>query len=115
MAVLAGIVPAHAVVGEGAALGADSERELVRRDRMARRRPNLAAAMHRRQGLDRHLHDAGDFRRAAFTRDGVFDRHFLHAEMIATKGAKAAMGPPSAPLKMAPSASVCCSSARSSI
>ena len=33
MPVLAGIVPAHAVVGEGAALGADSERQLVRRDR----------------------------------------------------------------------------------
>ena len=29
------------------------------------------------------MHDAGDFRRAAFARDGVFDRHFLHAEMIA--------------------------------
>ena len=39
MAVLAGIVPAHAVVGEGAALGAHSERELVRRDRMARPPP----------------------------------------------------------------------------
>ena len=55
---------------------------------MANRRPNLAAAMHGRQGLHRHMHDAGNFRRAALARDGVFDRHFLHAEMFADQRRK---------------------------
>jgi hypothetical protein len=31
---LAGIIPAHPVIGEGAAAAAYSQRELVRRDRM---------------------------------------------------------------------------------
>src|SRR6266568_9586494 len=31
------------------------------------------------------MHDAGDFGRAAFARDGVFDPHFLHTEMIANQ------------------------------
>ena len=92
MAVLAGIVPAHAVVGKGAALAAHSKRELVRRDRMANRRPNLAAAMHGRQGLYGHMHDAGNFRRAALAADGVFDRHFLHAEMFADQRRKGRHG-----------------------
>src|SRR5476651_2050181 len=71
MAVLARIVPAHAVVGKGAALDAHSKCELIR-DRMTNRRPDLAAAMHGRQRLHRHMHDAGDFRRAALASDGVF-------------------------------------------
>src|SRR4029079_1023658 len=83
MAVLARIVPAHAVVGKGTAFDANSERELVRGYWMAGRHPNLTAWMHGRQRLNRHVHDAGNFCRAAFSRDGVFDRHFLHAEMIA--------------------------------
>ena len=87
MAVLAGIVPAHAVVGKGATLDAHTKRELIR-DRMTNRRPNLAAAMHGRQRLHRHMHDAGDFRRAALASDGVFDRRFLHAKMLADQRRK---------------------------
>src|SRR5260370_23053659 len=41
MAVLAGIVPAHPVIGEGAARPAERDRDPVRSDRMAARRPDF--------------------------------------------------------------------------
>ncbi len=48
--------------------------------------------MHGRQRLNRHVHDAGDFRRAALAGDGVFDRRFLHAEMLADQRRKGRHG-----------------------
>src|SRR5258708_30771236 len=62
MAVPAGIVPAHPVVGNRAAAAAHRQRDPVRCDGVAERRPDLAARMHGRNRLDGHLHDAGYFR-----------------------------------------------------
>src|SRR5262249_10207977 len=55
VAVLAGIVPAHAMIVERIALGPYGKRELVRIDRMADRGPDLPAFVHGRQRLYRHF------------------------------------------------------------
>src|SRR5258707_5453415 len=86
MAVLARIVPAHAVVVEGATAATYCKRHLVRRDRMADCRPRLATRVHCRQRLHRHLQDAGDLRRADLAADRVVDRYLLRAEMRSDQG-----------------------------
>ena len=49
---------------------------------MTARRDGSFSALHR------HMHDAGDFRRAALAGDGIFNRRFLHAEMLADQRRK---------------------------
>src|SRR5260370_20722501 len=52
MAVLAGIVPAHPLIGEGAARPAYRQREPVTSDRMADRRPDFLVLPQARQRRD---------------------------------------------------------------
>src|SRR6516225_11054163 len=81
MAVPAGIVPAHPVVGKRAAAAAHSQRDPVRCDGVAERRPDLAARMHGWYGLHGHLHDAGYFHRPALPLNRIADRHLLDTEL----------------------------------
>src|SRR5262245_4298237 len=83
VAVLAGIVPAHAVVVECTALGPYGKRELVRIDRMADRGPYLTALVHARKRLYRHFQDIRNLRRALLTIYLIFDRRLLRTEIIA--------------------------------
>src|SRR5215467_3849675 len=80
------------MIGKRAALAAHSKRKLVGRNGMANRRPNFAATMHGWQGIHRHLHNAGDFRPAAFAFDGVFDRHLLHTKVFANQWGEGSHG-----------------------
>src|ERR1700674_5723711 len=80
VAVLAGIVPAHAVVGKSVALGAHGEHQFVGRNGMTGRTPSLAAGMRARQRLDRQMHDAGNLHPPRFAVDAVSDRDLLQAE-----------------------------------
>ena len=82
MAVLPRIVPAHAIIGKGAARIADRESEPVRSHRMTEVCPDLAARVHRRERRHRHLHNTGDLDRSALAINGVADRHLLHAELV---------------------------------
>src|SRR6266851_10073705 len=75
MAVLTGIVPAHAMIGKSAAGRADRERELVGRDRMAGGRPHFSVFPQGRQRLDRHVHDPRNFGRARLAAHLVGYRH----------------------------------------
>src|ERR1700761_8863111 len=77
MAVLAGIVPAHSVIGKSAARPADCERQPVGRDRMAGRRPDFLVLPEARQRLDRHIHDAPNLGRACLAGHSIIYRHLL--------------------------------------
>src|SRR5271155_10329 len=68
MAVLAGIVPAHSVIGEDAARPADRERQRVGRDRMAGRRPDFLVLAKARQRLHPHIPYAPELGRAGLAR-----------------------------------------------
>src|SRR5262249_15531483 len=81
MAVPAGIVPTPPVIGKRAAAAAHRQRDPIRCDGVAERRPDLAARMHGRNRLHGHLHDVGYFHRPALPLDGIADWHLLDAEL----------------------------------
>src|SRR5262245_48772243 len=66
VAILAGVVPTHAVVGEGAALAAYSKRQFVRRYWMAGCPPDLAGWVQASQWLHGHLHNPRYLYRVVF-------------------------------------------------
>ena len=57
MPVLAGIVPAHSMICNGAPIAAGRECELIRRNRMPDGCPNLTASMPARKWLGSHVED----------------------------------------------------------
>jgi hypothetical protein len=77
---------------------------------MARARPHFSTGMHGRERIDSHVQDARDFCGTLFAFDSVSDRYLF--QFFERSGAKDAIGPPAAPVKIAPNASVCLSSAR---
>jgi hypothetical protein len=86
VAVLARIIPAHAVVGEGAALAAYRKRQSIRRYWMADCTPNLAGWMKASQRFHRHLHNPGNLYRVVFSIHGVLNRYLLGAEILGDQG-----------------------------
>ena len=112
MSVLAGIIPAHAVIAKRIPRRPHGERQPVRANRMAGARPRFSTWMHGRQRIDSHVQDVRNFCETLLAFDSVSDWYFFTPRFLEISGAKAAMGPPAAPVKIAPSASVCLSSAR---
>src|SRR3984885_14253522 len=82
VAVLARIVPAHAVIGKPIALAAQAECELVGRNRMTSRSPSLTTGVRTGERLDRQMHNVGNFDQSGLAIDAIFDWHLLHAEMF---------------------------------
>ena len=115
--ILAGVVPAHSVIIKRISGGAYRKSELFGAERAAGVCPHLAARIWCcRQRINTHVQDARNFRGACFAFDAVGNwSPFFTPRFFAISGAKCAMVPPAAPVKMAPKASVCFSLARSSI
>src|ERR1700730_9514081 len=93
MAVLAGIVPTHAVIAERIPGRAYGERQLVGAHRMAGVCPYLAARMRRRQWINRQVQNARDFRRTLLAVDAISDRDLLHSEVLADQRRERRHGP----------------------
>src|ERR1700730_1079132 len=93
MAVLAGIVPTHAVIAERIHGRAYGERQLVGAHRMAGVCPYLAARMRRRQWINRQVQNTRDFRRTLLAVDAISDRDLLHSEVLADQRRERRHGP----------------------
>src|SRR6266568_5424673 len=82
-AVLAGIIPAHAMIAERIAGGADCQRHLVGANRMADARPHFPARMHGRQWIDGHVQNTRDFRGPRLAVDPECNWGLAHPQILA--------------------------------
>jgi len=81
MAILAGIIPTHAVIGECIAVRSHGECQLFRVDRMASVRPHLPTGMNGRKWINGQLQDARNFRRTFLAFDTECDWDFFHPKI----------------------------------
>src|SRR6516162_363635 len=86
VAVLAGIIPTHAVIAKRIPVRSHGEGQFFRVDRMASVRPHLPTGMHGRQWINGQVQDARNFRRSflAFNPEG--DGYLFHPEVLADQG-----------------------------
>src|SRR6266705_6242345 len=115
MAVLAGIIPTHPAIAECISRLAHAEGQLIGAHRMAGPCPHLPAWMRGRQRSNCHVQDLGNFRERFLPSIRYVIGTLLTPRLLPISGANCAIGPPAAPVKIAPRASVCRASARSSI
>src|SRR5262249_27959106 len=80
MAVLAGVVPTHAVVRPSAVLIAKRHRHPGAGKGMSVERPDLVVGIRARKGIHSHVHDVGNLDRAAFARYVKCGRDGFHTQ-----------------------------------
>ena len=113
--VLTRIVPTHTMIAERASWRPYGECYFLGADGIAGTSPYLPTRMHGWQRINRHVQDVWDFRRPLLAFDLIGDRHLFRSEILADEWREGRYRPASGAVKIAPSASVCLSSARSSM